>query len=100
MFRDFLAYRNTRNPQLTSPPVIALHQHSHCVAPVLRFEHTRRRANAALKLITDHSRAPADIAFLYRAPAGLIQRVDGIFRLNMESIHVAPVAIPGLGHYG
>src|SRR5207302_2016668 len=83
------------NPQLASAPIIALHQHAHCVAAVLGVEHSRRSADAALKLVADHPRAPADVAFLYRATVGRIQRMKGVVRRYVESITVVQISIPG-----
>src|SRR5213076_2569684 len=64
---DLPADRNTRDPEVLTPPVVALHEHSDEVATVLLREPAGRSPDAALEAVADHAGAAADRAFLHHS---------------------------------
>src|SRR5437660_2096639 len=94
---NFAAHVDARDAQLLARSVVALHQYADGVTSSFGVEHARRGADAALELVADHPRAPADIALFDRTEVSRIERVERVFRFHMESIDVVEVAVPRLG---
>ncbi|OLC90556.1 MAG: hypothetical protein AUH86_22660 [Acidobacteria bacterium 13_1_40CM_4_58_4] len=100
MLGNLSTHRYARNAQLITFSVVALHEHAHSVAAILRIEHAGRGADPALEFVADHACAATDIAFFDWPSMGGVQRLNGVLRLDVKTIHIVQVAIPGLRHHG
>ena len=58
----------------------------------------REAADAALVAVADHAGAAADVAFLDGARVRGVERMHGVFGLDVEAIDVVQPAIPGFGY--
>ena len=72
---DFPADGNSGDAEILARAVVALHQNADGVAAIFDFEAARRRADAALESVANHSRAAANRA-LFDGPA--VRGIDGV----------------------
>src|SRR6267378_433255 len=80
--------------------VVALHKDADRVGADFRFDLSRRRTDAAFEFVADHSGATADVAFFDSAAACGIDRVEGVFRFDVEAVDIVEPAIPSFGDDG
>ena len=100
MLGDFPADGNAGDAQLIAASVVALHQHADGVAAGFRIEHAGGGADSAFEFVADHAGAAADVAFFHGAAVGSIEGVEGVLGLDVESIDVVQIAVPGFGDDG
>src|SRR6266550_6598659 len=91
---NLLADRDPRDAKIFARAIVALHQDTDCVGADFRFDFSRRRADAALEFVADHSRPAADVAFFDGAVVCGIDRVERVFGFDVKSIDVIEPAIP------
>ena len=97
MFGNFAAYVDSGDAQLLAGSVVALDEDADGVASGFGGEHAGRRANASLKFIADHSGAAAYVALFDCAGVGGVERMEGVFGMDVKSVDVVEPAVPGFG---
>ena len=97
---NFLADRDAGDAQLVAPSVVALHEHAYRVAACFRVEHARGGSDSSLEFVADHAGSAADVAFFDRAAVRGIERLEDVLGLDVESVDVVEIAVPGFGDHG
>src|SRR5579862_732039 len=100
MLGNFFADGDSGDAELIAAPVVALHEHSHGIAASFGVKHAGCATDPSFKFIADHACATANVAFFNGAGVGGVERVPGIFGVDVESVDVVEPAIPGFGNDG
>ena len=88
MIGNFFTYGNAGDAELAAASVVALHQHAYGVATVFGINHAGRSADAAFEFVADHAGAAAHVSFFDRAAVRGVECMEGVFRLDVETVHV------------
>src|SRR5260370_21687541 len=99
MFGNFAADVDSGDAELRAGSVVALHEDADGVASDFGAEHAGRRANAPLKFIADHSGAATYVALLDCAGVSGVERMEGVFGMDVKSVDVVEPAVPGFGDH-
>src|SRR5208283_5488700 len=67
---------------------------------MLSIEYAGRGADAALEFVADHASAAADVALFDGAGVGGVEGMESVFGLDVESVDVVEIAVPGFGDNG
>jgi len=65
--------------------IVALHKDADRVGADFRFDFSRRRTDAALEFVADHSRSAADVAFFDSTGVCGIDGVEGVLGFDVGS---------------
>ena len=97
---NFSADVNAGDAELIAASVVALHEDADGVASGFGVEHAGGGADAAFEFVADHACAAADVAFFDGAGVGGVEGVPGVFGMDVESVDVVELAVPGFGDDG
>ena len=100
VFGDFAADGDAGDAELIAGSVVALDQDADGVASSFSVEDARTGADAAFEFVADHAGSAADVAFFDGAGVGDVEGVPSIFGLDVESVDVVEIAVPGFGDDG
>ena len=86
MLGNFFADGNAGDAEFGAASVVALDEDADGISAGCGVEHAGGGADAALEFIADHAGATAHVAFFDGAGVGGVERVEGVFGMDVESV--------------